>query len=307
MSLGCWLRNGVELDHLRSGKCDTQHLGSEVHEHCRIVVLGADHGTEAVPIMADPIAHGVARHNCDGWRLVEGTSWEGARGAGATRSHASSLRPLGRAGAPLRLWAPERATSGGRGRALPVRSWCGNGWKGVRMSFGGRTDVVLKFCDSWNRGEIDFDELVDEDIVNHQPDVEPELGRDRFREAIAGVMAAVPASRWDVSDVLADRERVAIRITWSGTDLGAYFRGWTIPTPAKFAVEHVHIYRVAAGRLAEHLGGTGRLGNAAATWGRSPLAERRPMRGVLPQSNLRHRHLPGLGDGLDGIDESRTI
>jgi hypothetical protein len=58
MSLGCWLRNGVELDHLRSGKCDTQHLGSEVHEHCRIVVLGADHGTEAVPIMADPIAHG---------------------------------------------------------------------------------------------------------------------------------------------------------------------------------------------------------------------------------------------------------
>jgi predicted ester cyclase len=115
------------------------------------------------------------------------------------------------------------------------------------MSLGGeRTDVVLKFYDSWNRGEIDFDELVDEDIVNHQPDVEPELGRDPFREAIAGVMAAVPDSRWDVSDVLADRDRVAIRITWSGTYLGAHFRGWTIPAPAKFAVEHVHIYRVAA-------------------------------------------------------------
>jgi hypothetical protein len=55
------------------------------------------------------------------------------------------------------------------------------------MSLGGqRTGVVLKFYDSWNRGEIDFDELVDEDIVNHQPDVEPELGRDPFREAIAG-------------------------------------------------------------------------------------------------------------------------
>ena len=65
------------------------------------------------------------------------------------------------------------------------------------MSLGGqRTGVVLKFYDSWNRGEIDFDELVDEDIVNHQPDVEPELGRDPFREAIAGVMAAEPDSRW---------------------------------------------------------------------------------------------------------------
>ena len=94
MSPGCWLRNGLELDHLRSGKCDAQHFGSEVHEHCRIAVLGADHGTEAVPIMADSIAHGVARHNSDGWRLVEGTSWEGPPGAGAASCHASSVRPL---------------------------------------------------------------------------------------------------------------------------------------------------------------------------------------------------------------------
>ena len=75
---------------------------------------------------------------------------------------------------------------------------------------------MLKFYDSWNRGEIDFDELIDEDIVNHQPDVEPQRGRDPFREAIARVMAAVPDSRWDVSDVLTDGDRVAIRITWSG-------------------------------------------------------------------------------------------
>ena len=95
------LRNGLELDHLRSGKCDAQHLGSEVHEHSRIAVLGADHSTEAVPIMADSITDRVARHNCDGSRLVEGTSWEGPRVAGAGRSHASSVRPVGRAGAPL--------------------------------------------------------------------------------------------------------------------------------------------------------------------------------------------------------------
>jgi hypothetical protein len=97
------------------------------------------------------------------------------------------------------------------------------------MSLGGECkDVVLKFYDSWNRGEIDFDELVDEGIVNHQPDVEPERGRDPFRD------------------------RVAIRISWSGTYLGAQFRGWRIPAPAKFAVEHMHIYRVASGKLAEH-------------------------------------------------------
>jgi predicted ester cyclase len=88
---------------------------------------------------------------------------------------------------------------------------------------------VLKFYASWNRGEIDFDELVDEDIVNHQPDVEPERGRHPFRDAIARVMAAVPDSLWDVSDVLTDGDRVAIRISWTGTYFGAQLRGQTIP------------------------------------------------------------------------------
>jgi predicted ester cyclase len=113
-------------------------------------------------------------------------------------------------------------------------------------------NVVLKFYDSWNSGEIDFDELVDDDIVNHQPDVEPERGRHPFEDAIARVMAAAPDSRWDVSDVLTDGDRVAVRITWSGTYLGSQFRGWKIPAPANFAVEHIHIYRVVGARLAEH-------------------------------------------------------
>ena len=43
-----------------------------------------------------------------------------------------------------------------------------------------------------------------------------------------------------------------IRISWSGTYLGAQFRGWKVPVPAEFAVEHMHIYRVVADRLSEH-------------------------------------------------------
>jgi hypothetical protein len=70
------LRSGLELDQLRTGKRDAHHLGSEIHEHCRVAVLGADHGTEAVPIMADSIAHGEPRHSNDGWRRVEGASRE---------------------------------------------------------------------------------------------------------------------------------------------------------------------------------------------------------------------------------------
>jgi hypothetical protein len=51
-------------------------------------------------------------------RLVERTSWEGPRVAGAGRSHASSARPVGRAGAPL----PEVA---GRTSGVQRRVRCG--------------------------------------------------------------------------------------------------------------------------------------------------------------------------------------
>ena len=113
-------------------------------------------------------------------------------------------------------------------------------------------DVVRRFYESWNSGKIDFAALVADDIVNHQPEVEPERGRDAFADAISRVMAAVPDSCWTISDMLVDSDRVAVRITWSGTYGAPQFRGLPIAAPGSFSAEHIHIYRVARGKLAEH-------------------------------------------------------
>jgi steroid delta-isomerase-like uncharacterized protein len=113
-------------------------------------------------------------------------------------------------------------------------------------------DVVRRFYASWNDGDIDFAELVAEDIVNHQPEVEPERGRRPFAAAIAQVMAAVPDSQWTIDDLLADGDQVAVRTTWSGTYGAPQFRGRSIPGPGRFSAEHIHIYRVVDGKLAEH-------------------------------------------------------
>jgi predicted ester cyclase len=120
------------------------------------------------------------------------------------------------------------------------------------MTHGDPKQVVIDFYESWTRGVIDFDALVDAEIINHQPEVEPARGRDLFSQAVNGVMAAVPDSRWDVSDLLAEGDRVAVRITWTGTYQGGQFRGFEISGPKPFSVEHIHIYRVANGKLAEH-------------------------------------------------------
>jgi len=113
-------------------------------------------------------------------------------------------------------------------------------------------DVVRRFYEGWNIGAIDFAELVADDIVNHQPDAEPECGRTRFVDAIRGVMAAVPDSQWTISDVVASGDRVAVRITWSGTYGAPQFRELPIAAPRAFSVEHIHIYRLADTKLAEH-------------------------------------------------------
>jgi predicted ester cyclase len=113
-------------------------------------------------------------------------------------------------------------------------------------------DVVRRFYDGWNRGQIDFEGLVAEEIVNHQPDVEPQRDRTEFATAVQGVMAAVPDSRWTISDLLVDGDRVAARITWAGSFGPGPFRGVEVEERRAFAVEHIHIYRLANGRMAEH-------------------------------------------------------
>jgi len=113
-------------------------------------------------------------------------------------------------------------------------------------------DVVRRFYEGWNRRSIDFEVLVAVDIVNHQPEVEPEHGRRQFEQAIGRVVAAVRDSKWDIVDLVSDGDRVAVRTIWTGTYGAPQFRGVPIPTPGTFAVEHIHIYRLAGGRLAEH-------------------------------------------------------
>ena len=68
--------------------------------------------------------------------------------------------------------------------------------------------VVQEFYDQWNSGAIDFERLVHPNITNHQPDRDPEVGLDKFRQAIEGVMGAVPDSKWTTVRLIAEGDLV---------------------------------------------------------------------------------------------------
>jgi predicted ester cyclase len=112
--------------------------------------------------------------------------------------------------------------------------------------------IVQEFYDQWNSGAIDFERLVDPDITNHQPDRDSEAGLEKFRQAIEGVMGAVPDSNWRTLRLIAEDDVVVCHNRWSGTYGGRVFRGLPTSPGEQFSVEHVHIYRIAGNRLAEH-------------------------------------------------------
>ena len=112
--------------------------------------------------------------------------------------------------------------------------------------------VVEDFYEQWNSGTIDFEQLIHEDMANHQPEREPDLGRDAFRNAINGVMGAVPDSKWTILKLVVDGDLVVCHNRWSGTWIGSVFRGVATPAGKRFSVEHIHIYRVKDGQLIEH-------------------------------------------------------
>ena len=112
--------------------------------------------------------------------------------------------------------------------------------------------IVQAFYDQWSSASIDFDRLVHPEVRNHQPDRDPEIGLDRFRQAVEGVMGAVPDSTWTTVRLIAERDFVVCHNRWSGTYAGKVFRGVPTPEGERFSVEHIHIYRISDGRIAEH-------------------------------------------------------
>jgi predicted ester cyclase len=105
-------------------------------------------------------------------------------------------------------------------------------------------------------------ELLDESVVAHQLGVEVDrVGRDTVVEGILGFREAVPDWELQVEDVVADGDRVMLRITTRGTPERPW--GKLVPTGKSFEAAAFFAFRVDDGRIVEqwnlvNLAGIGR-------------------------------------------------
>jgi steroid delta-isomerase-like uncharacterized protein len=95
-----------------------------------------------------------------------------------------------------------------------------------------------------------LEQLLSSDVVNHGSPSDRRNGIEAFAQTAKLVKAVAPDQRFEVEDVIAEGDKVAIRCIWSGTQAGPF---QDMPaTDKRFAVQHIHIFRLDHGKVKEH-------------------------------------------------------
>jgi steroid delta-isomerase-like uncharacterized protein len=93
------------------------------------------------------------------------------------------------------------------------------------------------------------DELATEDFIPHSWGQMPP-GRDSLKAAQQRVTAGLADARMDIEDVIAEGDRVVVRLTSHGRHAGEFMG---MPASNKeYIISEIHIFRIADGKVAEH-------------------------------------------------------
>lgn len=106
----------------------------------------------------------------------------------------------------------------------------------------------------FNRGNIDLvDELIAPDFVEHEemPPGTP-AGREGNKAATIMLRSAFPDFKATIDDMVAEGDKVVLRLTWSGTQEGE-FMGMPL-TGKRFSIPVFDILRIDGGKIVEHWG-----------------------------------------------------
>ena len=111
--------------------------------------------------------------------------------------------------------------------------------------------IVRRFIDEiFVKGRAEtVDELLSDDFVAH---TWPSTGhpKDDLKKATERVHGALTNPRFTIDDMIAEGDRVAVRLTTSATQTGE-FMGMP-PSGKTYEISEIHIFRVRDGKVIEH-------------------------------------------------------
>ena len=93
------------------------------------------------------------------------------------------------------------------------------------------------------------DELAADDFTAHTfGDVPP--GREPMKEAMQRVGAGVSEPKFEIHDVIAEKDRVAVRLTTRARHTGTFMG--IEPSGNEYSIDEIHIFRIEDGKVLEH-------------------------------------------------------
>jgi steroid delta-isomerase-like uncharacterized protein len=94
-----------------------------------------------------------------------------------------------------------------------------------------------------------IDELTSDTFTAHTFGPQP-VGRDFLRQALPRVAAGITDPEFRIEDVIAEGDRVAVRLTTSATHTGDFMG---MPASGnRYSISEIHIFRIRDGRVSEH-------------------------------------------------------
>jgi steroid delta-isomerase-like uncharacterized protein len=111
--------------------------------------------------------------------------------------------------------------------------------------------LILRLVEEvYNDNDLNvLDELLAQDFVNHSAVSEHRHGIEGFKHVNKWVRAGFSDVHYEIEDMIAEGDRVACRITLTGTHDGE-FQG-SPPSGRRLRMDHVHWHRIADGKVIE--------------------------------------------------------
>ena len=107
--------------------------------------------------------------------------------------------------------------------------------------------IVRRFVEAYNKRNLDaFDDLLAPDYFDRTSQV----GREGLKQLMNMAFIAFPDLHETIEDIIAEGDKVWVRITFTGTNSGEWMG--LAPTGKKVTSKNVDIYRIVNDKLAEY-------------------------------------------------------
>lgn len=114
-------------------------------------------------------------------------------------------------------------------------------------------DLALRIGQAINSGDLDLiDECVTPDFADLSAPPGTPCGAAAYKDLFTLIRGAFTEPCWELLDIAAEDDTVALRVRFSGTHTGPFMD--LAPTGRSICVEHAHFFRGRDGRLATHTG-----------------------------------------------------